>query len=195
MKIQLTRESIIQSVKDGAKSLTVIAHRHNYQGSVSSGTTKTIRQLVPDIADLLAGKEVQALVTVPVVQPVEQSVVQPEEKPVVVKIVRQRVENVKPSPHSPYRGKVYGPIFNEALASGKMESHAFYAQTAAKLGLTNLQVFYAVQVLNNPKHPSNNGRSRNVSGHRGYVQIEAVAAVERVSEVEEVADVAEVAAG
>jgi len=186
MKTALTRESIIKAINDGAKSLTQVAHAHGYNGSVSSGTAKTIRNIVPEIADLFAGKAVKVeapvvtAVTVPVVAPVTV----PDVKPPVVQVVTQRTNAVR-TDATPYRGKVYGTVFAEAVSVGKIGVRQFVTQTAAKLDLTELQVFTATQVMRNPNHQTNKSRSRDVADQRGFMQIEAIVAVAEGAEAAE----------
>jgi hypothetical protein len=186
MKTTLTRESIIKAINDGAKSLTKVAHAHGYKGSVSSGTAKTIRNIVPEIADLFAGKEVkvEAPVEKPVVAAVTAPVTAPDVKPPVVQVIKQRVEAAR-TDGTPYRGKVYGTVFAEAVAVGNIGVRQFVVQTAAKLGLTELQVFTATQVMRNPNHQTNKSRSRDVADQRGFMQIEAIVAVAEGAEVAE----------
>jgi hypothetical protein len=203
MKTKLTRESIVESIQGGAKSLSQVAHKHGYQGSVSSGTARTIRLLVPEIADLFAGKTVVAVEaptgagkTVTLVTPtaaahdigktavaaptvVQVHVADPKAAKKVAKVVTEAVvkQEVRQRSVAPYGGKVYGPVYTEAVLAGKVEVRAFVTATATKLGLDENQVFNATQVIRNPKHQTNMQRSADTAGERGVMQIVAVEAV------------------
>jgi len=85
----------------------------------------------------------------------------------------------------PHRGKVYGTVFAEAVSVGKIGVRQFVTQTAAKLDLTELQVFTATQVMRNPNHQTNKSRSRDVADQRGFMQIEAIVAVAEGAEAAE----------
>jgi hypothetical protein len=176
MKTKLTRDSIVGAINDGAKSLTQVARMHGYKGSVSSGTARTIRLLVPEIASLFAGATVAAptVVQAPVAaKKVAKKVVKKVAPKVAKAIVKQAVQQRSVAP---YGGKVYGPVYTEAVLAGKVEVRAFVAATATKLGLDENQVFNATQVIRNPKHQTNMQRSQDTAGERGVMQIVAVEA-------------------
>ena len=55
MKATLTAETIRKAIEDGKPaSMTQLAHRLGYRGSVSSSVTSKFRALVPEIGGLLA---------------------------------------------------------------------------------------------------------------------------------------------
>lgn len=165
MKTKMTRTSVLNAVEAGAKSFTKVAHAHGYKGSVSSGTAREIRKLVPEIADLFAGTMFVAQITKPAAA-APKAKAPKAEKAVVRQEVRQRSKA--------YGGQVYGPVFGEAVAVGKIAVKTFVTQTAAKLGLEAQQVEFATQVLRNPNHKTNGNRSRDIAGERGVMQIAAV---------------------
>ena len=188
-KSQITRESILDAISKGAKSLTQISKAHGYIGAVSGGTSARIRELVPDVATRLAGK----------VEPIAQPVAEPvaEQKPVVktVKVVKAPAVVVAQK-KGVYRG-LYGVVFDRAVKAGEVKVHEFIPKVAneivadpacaeavakikAKVGTTDLveavakAITFAIGVLRSPNHPSNLNRSRNASEKRGCVLIEAV---------------------
>lgn len=139
---ELSRGSVLSAIKDGAKSLSQIAKMHGYGTPVSGGVTAKIRKLVPEVAERLAGTYV-------------------EQKP-VVSVAQSK---------SPYRGKVYGPVFAEAVSAGEVEVDAFVKVAATKLALPEQSVFFAVEIMRMPQHRSNKFRSKDISEKRGSMHL------------------------
>ena len=187
-KTQITRESILNSITDGAKSLTAISKAHGYIGSVSGNISAKIKSLVPDVAERMAGKVAQ------VSQPVAPVAVQPEVK--TVKAVKAPAVAVA---QRKVYGGMYGAVFVESVLAGevvisdfvpkvaqKIISSPVYAKVVGKIKAktdggdpalikaVEKAIWFAIGVLRSPKHLSNMGRSHNVADRRGVMQIEAV---------------------
>lgn len=161
-KQEITRESIISAIGNGAKSLTQVAHAHGHVGSVSSTVAARIRTLVPEVAQRMAGTYV-------------------EPKPAVQVSQRKGV----------YRG-LYGAVFSRAVAAGEVPKRAtaeIAADPACTAAIQRIKernpdsdlivklgqaVTYALGVVATSKHQSNMGRSKNVSETRGAMRIVAI---------------------
>ena len=149
----ISRESVLEAIAKGAKTVSAVAVAHGYGKPVSGAVTAKIRTIVPDVADRLAGK---------VLEPVA---------PVVVVTQRKK----------PYKGRVYGQVFEAAVEAGKtsgvLDRKDLVSVVARKTSLTETQVRYALRVFSNPNHQSNQNRSRNASEERGHVLLVPVAEV------------------
>ena len=185
-KAELSRESILEAIKAGAKSLTGVAHAHGYSGSVSSGTAAKIRKLVPEVAERMAGTYVDPKL-------VETTVETPVAK-------RQRKPKTPKAPKTPKDtskyGGLYGAVYTKAVAAGEVVKREFVVSTAAELAtatdpatvkavdrvrsrigdrdlVAQLQqaVTFALGVIVSPNHRSNMGRSRNASEDRGKMLV------------------------
>lgn len=199
---EITRESVIQSITDGAKTISQVAMSHGYAKPISGGITKKIRTIVPDIAELLASSVVKSVVTAPieapiatpinvhVAIPVVAPVVAPVAAPVATSVVQAEVAPaVAPKIKStivcgtyrkvPYGGKLYGRVFTEAISAGRTEFRPFVKAVAEKLGLTENQVFVAANVMRIPHHQSNGNRSKDIAGERGFMQLVAIEKVDK----------------
>lgn len=177
-RMEITRESVIKAVADGAKNVSQVAIAHGYAKPVSGGVTAKIRQVVPEVAQLLmagVSEEVTEPIAVvdvvePVVEPVKVEVVEPVVEPVkAVKVGEPAI--VIPQRKSPYGGKLYGAVYAEALAAGRVEFRTFVEVTAKKLHLTEQQVFVAANVMRIAKHRSNGHRSKDIAGQRGVMHL------------------------
>ena len=165
----ISRASVEKAIEGGAKTVTAIALAHGYQKPVSGATTAKIRQVVPDVADLVVGKAVEVKIEKGIpIPPVNRSKAVSAEKPAVV--VEQR--------KALYSGPVYGRVFEAAVQVGAEQGAKprkdVVALVAKKTELSETQVSYALQVFTTPKHQSNQGRSRNAAGVRGQVLLVAV---------------------
>ena len=181
-KSQITKESILKAITDGAISLTAISKKHGYVGSVSGNISAKIKSLVPDVVERMAGKVVQ------VAQPVAPVAVQKPEVKAPAVVIGQRKEI--------YRG-LYGAICIEAIKAGEVVVKEFipkatqtiisdpaYAKVVGKIkskvGDDNLiagvtkAISFAIGVIRSPHHLSNMGRSKDISETRGSMQIVAV---------------------
>ena len=186
-KQELTKDSILDAISKGAKSLTQISKAHGHIGSVSSTVTAKIRKLVPDVADRMAGKaDLEAA------KQVTQSVTQVEAAKEAVKAPAVQVAQRKET----YRG-MYGAVFAEAVKVGEVAVREFIPQATQKIianpayakavgkikakvgddglvaGVTKA-ITFALGVMRSPRHTSNLGRSKDISEKRGTVHIVAL---------------------
>lgn len=201
-KLVITAESIRKAVTDGAKSLTKISQAHGYKGAVSGDVSKKIRSLVPEVAELMAGTVTPAVAPVVVAElPVAAKVtlaktckVKPAKpaKPANAEAPAVQVGQVK----GIYRG-MYGAVFSQAAAAGEVKVKEFIPTLTANIMAdpSNAQIVdkirarkgdadlvaqvekaivFALGVIRSPKHPSNMGRSDDVSATRGNMQIVAI---------------------
>ena len=177
---EITRESILKAIADGAKNVSQVAVAHGYGKPVSGSVTAKIRAIVPEVNERLAGTYVE-----PVVEPVKViEVVKPAKVAKVVKVAKDKPAIEVAQRKAPYGGKLYGAVFAEAVAAGRIQfrgsPEAFVEVTARKLNLTEAQVFTAANVMRIPKHQSNGNRSKDIADERGVmhlVPVEAVATV------------------
>lgn len=172
----MTRDSIIQAIGDGAKTVSQIAVAHGYAKPVSGGVTAKIRTIVPEVAERLAGTYAE-----PVAKVVKAKVAKVK-VPKVPKVKKVKApKGVVLQRKRPYGGHLYGAVFAEAVAAGRTEFRKFVEVTARKLNLDESQVFIAANVMRNPRHQSNGNRSKDVAGERGVMQLEPIV-VETVAE-------------
>jgi len=153
-KSVITADSIRAAVAGGANSLTQVSKAHGYAGAVSGNISKKIRQLVPEIAELMAGVKppvVAVAVVEPVVELVAVAPVEPVVEPVVELIAVAPVEPVAPPVVEPvekakkekparrvkqvkglYRG-MYGVVFSQAAAAGEVKVKEFIPTLTANI--------------------------------------------------------------
>ena len=172
MKTELTRESIVESIISGAKTVSQVAIAHGYTKPISGGTTKKIRAIVPEVETLFAAPTAKQ-------EAPQEAPEVAKEKPVKAPKVRAPLNMDGVSQRNkPYGGKVYGAVFAAALESGVVEFRTFVKETAKKLNLSESQVFVAANVMRIPKHQSNGYRSQDISEKRGFMHLVSIAPVE-----------------
>ena len=206
MKTELTRESIVEAIISGAKTVSQVAIAHGYTKPISGGTTKKIRAIVPEVETLFAAPTAKQEATQEAPQEATQEAPQeatqeatqeapevakekpvkapkalkvPKEKPVKAPKVRAplNMEGISQR-HKPYGGKVYGAVFAAAVEAGEVEFRTFVKETATKLNFSEQQVFVAANVMRIPKHQSNGYRSQDISEKRGFMHLVAVVPAE-----------------
>jgi len=150
---QLTADAIkAAAVKAG--SLTKLGYELGFPSKINGGAIKQIKALVPDIMDRL-GKPLPAVKA-------------PEAKEVKT-IKMTRVPKV--TGDSPYRG-AYGILFGQAKEFAPREE---IIQRAAKAsGKDEKLVLISYNVLRNPNHRSNGGRSKEEAAADGKVRLVAI---------------------
>lgn len=164
----MTRDSILKAIGDGAKTVSQIAVAHGYAKPVSGGVTAKIRTIVPEVAERLAGTYAEPVAKVAKAKVPKVPKAKKVKAPKGVVLQRKR----------PYGGDVYGAVFAEAVAAGRVQfrgsPEAFVEVTARKLNLSESTVFVAANVMRNPRHQSNGNRSKDVAGERGVMQLEPI---------------------
>ena len=172
---EITRESVLQAITVGAKSISAIAMSHGYAKPVSGSVTKKIRTIVPDVAELLTGKSDAK----PVAEKASEVVK-------VAKVAKQDIIVCGTFRKCPYGGKLYGRVFKAAVDAGRTEFRPFVKIAAVDLELTEKQVFVAANVMRIPRHQSNGNRSKDIANERGFMHLVAIEQVEQVEQVEQI---------
>ena len=161
-KQEITKDSILDAISKGAKSLTQIAHLHGHIGSVSSTVTAKFRKLVPDVADRLAGK--------PAVMVAQRKDVYGGMYGLVFKAATKAGEvAVKAFIPKAATAIMWDPACAKAVAKIKAKVGDGDLVAALRKSIT-----FAIGVIRSPNHTSNMGRSKDASSKRGVMRIVAL---------------------
>jgi hypothetical protein len=199
----MTVESITAAASK-VTSLTKLGYELGFKSKINGTTIKQIKALVPNVMDLMAKKvladiifpneskapvqPVQLKVEAPVSQAEQKSQEAPQETSKKVKA--PKTPKVPKAPKakgdSPYRG-AYGVLFT---AAKEFNDRTEIIQQAAKVtGKDEKLMLISYYVLSNPKHRSNQGRSKEEVNAEGKVRLIACQeATEATSEATDATD-------
>ncbi len=157
MATTITKEQVLEAVKQGASSISGLATRLGYKGRISGSTGRKLKALVPGLDELLkANRQASTESTAP-------------------KAVKGSPKAVN-DPGNPYRpGSMYHVLFEEG-SRGFVAKHELIERVAGLTSKAPKLIDWAFSVVGSPggKHQSNGGRSQAVRDAKGLVKLVAL---------------------
>jgi hypothetical protein len=157
MTTTITKEQVLESIKEGASSISGLATRLGYKGKISGSTGRKLKALVPQLDDLLkVNRQASCKGTA-----------------TNAKTVPLKTKTVEANPYR--QGSMYNILFEEG-SKGFVPKQELIERVANLVSKAPKMIDWAFSVVGSPlgKHQSNGGRSQCVRDSGGQVKLVAI---------------------